>query len=85
MSLDNLATEYRAELPTAEEFERLFRSSGWTEALDVAADRLAATLPAARSTPQTKSGVTNLCRARKAVLLECLQQNWGATSESQVA
>ena len=45
MSLDNLATEYRAELPTAEEFERLFRSSGWTEALDVAADRLAATLP----------------------------------------
>src|ERR1035437_1046435 len=45
MSLDNLATEYRPELPTAEEFERLFRSSGWTEALDVAADRLAATLP----------------------------------------
>jgi N-acetylglutamate synthase-like GNAT family acetyltransferase len=45
MSLDNLAIEYRAELPTAEEFERLFRSSGWTEALDVAADRLAATLP----------------------------------------
>ena len=45
MSLDNLAIEYRAELPTAEEFERLFRSSGWTEALEVAADRLAATLP----------------------------------------
>jgi GNAT superfamily N-acetyltransferase len=45
MSLDSLAIEYRAELPTAEEFERLFRSSGWTEALEVAADRLAATLP----------------------------------------
>ena len=45
MSLDNLALEYRAELPTAEEFERLFRSSGWTEALDVATDRLTATLP----------------------------------------
>src|SRR5665811_1574815 len=45
MSLDNLAIEYRIELPTAEEFERLFRSSGWTEALGVAADRLAATLP----------------------------------------
>jgi GNAT superfamily N-acetyltransferase len=45
MSLDNLATEYRAEPPTAEEFERLFRSSGWTEALEVAADRLASTLP----------------------------------------
>jgi len=45
MSLNNLAIEYRAELPTAEEFERLFRSSGWSEALEVAADRLAATLP----------------------------------------
>jgi GNAT superfamily N-acetyltransferase len=45
MSLDNLAIEYRAERPTAEEFERLFRSSGWTEALEVTADRLAATLP----------------------------------------
>jgi RimJ/RimL family protein N-acetyltransferase len=45
MSLDNLAIEYRPEVPTAEEFERLFRSSGWTEALEVAADRLAATLP----------------------------------------
>ena len=45
MSLDNLAIEYRIELPTAEEFERLFRSSGWTEALGVTADRLAATLP----------------------------------------
>jgi GNAT superfamily N-acetyltransferase len=45
MSLDNLAIEYRAELPTAQEFERLFRSSGWTEALEVTADRLAATLP----------------------------------------
>jgi GNAT superfamily N-acetyltransferase len=44
MSLDNLAIEYRAELPTAEEFERLFRSSGWSEALEVTADRLAATL-----------------------------------------
>ena len=47
MSLDNLAIEYRIELPTAQEFERLFRSSGWTEALEVAADRLAATLPQA--------------------------------------
>ena len=37
MSLDDLAIEYRAELPTAQEFERLFRSSGWTEALEVAA------------------------------------------------
>ena len=45
MSLDNLAIEYRAELPAAEEFVRLFRSSGWTEAFGVAADRLAATLP----------------------------------------
>ena len=45
MSLDNLAIEYRAELPTAQEFERLFRSSGWTEALEVTADQLAATLP----------------------------------------
>jgi GNAT superfamily N-acetyltransferase len=45
MSLDNLAIEYRIELPTAQEFERLFRSSGWTEPLDVTADRLAATLP----------------------------------------
>jgi hypothetical protein len=45
MTLDNLAIEYRAELPTAQEFKRLFRSSGWTEALEVAADRLAATLP----------------------------------------
>jgi GNAT superfamily N-acetyltransferase len=45
MSLDHLEIEYRAELATAEEFERLFRSSGWTEAMDVPADRLAETLP----------------------------------------
>ncbi|MGA3031380.1 MAG: GNAT family N-acetyltransferase [Candidatus Limnocylindrales bacterium] len=45
MSLNELAVEYRAELPTVEEFERLFRSSGWTEALEVPADRLAAALP----------------------------------------
>jgi GNAT superfamily N-acetyltransferase len=45
MSADALVIEYRPEVPTAEEFERLFRSSGWTEALEVAADRLAATLP----------------------------------------
>jgi GNAT superfamily N-acetyltransferase len=45
MSLDDLAIEYRAEPPTAEEFKRLFRSSGWSEALQVADDRLAATLP----------------------------------------
>jgi GNAT superfamily N-acetyltransferase len=43
--LDDLAIEYRSELPTPEEFDRLFRSSGWTEALEVTADRLAATLP----------------------------------------
>ncbi|MGD0020436.1 MAG: GNAT family N-acetyltransferase [Candidatus Limnocylindrales bacterium] len=45
MNLDDLAIEYRAELPTPEEFERLFRSSGWTEAFQVPTDRLAATLP----------------------------------------
>ena len=45
MSLDDLEIEYRAELPTAAEFERLFRSSGWTEAMDIPADRLAETLP----------------------------------------
>jgi GNAT superfamily N-acetyltransferase len=47
MSLNDLAIEYRAELPTAEEFERLFRSSGWTEAFRVPANRLAAVLPSA--------------------------------------
>src|ERR1035437_325299 len=47
MSLNNLAIEYRTELPTAEEFERLFRSSGWSEALEVAADRLGGALPPA--------------------------------------
>jgi GNAT superfamily N-acetyltransferase len=47
MSLEDRAIEFRAELPTPEEFERLFRSSGWTEAYDVPADRLAATLPSA--------------------------------------
>lgn len=47
MSLDNLTIEYRAELPTAEELEMLFRSSGWSEADEVPADRLAATLPSA--------------------------------------
>lgn len=45
MSLGDLAIEYTAEVPTAEEFERLFRSSGWTEALEIPADQLAATLP----------------------------------------
>ena len=45
MSLDDLAIEYLVELPTPDEFERLFRSSGWTEAFDVPADRLAASLP----------------------------------------
>lgn len=39
--------EYRAEIPTADGFVRLFRSTGWDEALDVPADRLAASLPAA--------------------------------------
>jgi len=43
VSLDDLAIEYQAELPTAQEFERLFRSSGWSEASEVPADRLAAT------------------------------------------
>jgi GNAT superfamily N-acetyltransferase len=47
VSLDDLAIEYQAELPTAQEFERLFRSSGWSEASEVPADRLAATLPGA--------------------------------------
>jgi GNAT superfamily N-acetyltransferase len=47
MSLDDLAIEYRGELPTAQEFERLFRSSGWTEAFTVPADRLEAALPSA--------------------------------------
>jgi GNAT superfamily N-acetyltransferase len=45
MDLDDIAIEYRSELPTPEEFERLFRSSGWTEAFEVPADRLAAALP----------------------------------------
>jgi GNAT superfamily N-acetyltransferase len=47
VSLDNLTIEYRPELPTAEELELLFRSSGWSEADEVPADRLAATLPSA--------------------------------------
>ncbi len=47
MSPDGLAIEYLAEPPTAEEFERLFRSSGWSEALEVPAGRLAAALPQA--------------------------------------
>ena len=45
MSLNSPAIEYLAERPTPEEFELLFRSSGWTEALAVPADRLAASLP----------------------------------------
>jgi len=47
MSLDDLPMEYRVELPTADEFERLFRSSGWSEAFTVPADRLATALPGA--------------------------------------
>ena len=47
MGPDNLAIEYRGEPPTAEEFERLFRSSGWAEASAVPADRLAASLSCA--------------------------------------
>ena len=46
MSDPNATIEYRDCLPTAAEFERLFRSTGWTEANDVSADRLAAALPA---------------------------------------
>ena len=45
MSPEDLVIEYRDELPTAEEFELLFRSSGWTEAFEVAAYRLAEALP----------------------------------------
>jgi GNAT superfamily N-acetyltransferase len=45
LSLDDPVIEYLAELPTPEEFERLYRSSGWTEAFAVPADRLAASLP----------------------------------------
>jgi GNAT superfamily N-acetyltransferase len=45
MSLNNPVIEYLAELPTPDEFERLYRSSGWTEAFAVPADRLAASLP----------------------------------------
>ncbi len=33
--------EYRAEAPTLEEFERLYRASGWTEAYDTPLDKLA--------------------------------------------
>jgi aspartate racemase len=39
------AIEYLAELPTPDEFERLFRASGWSEALEIPGDRLAASLP----------------------------------------
>lgn len=45
MSTEEPAIEYLAELPTPGEFERLFRSTGWTEAFEVPADRLAASLP----------------------------------------
>ena len=37
--------QYRGELPTGDEFERLFRSSSWTEAFEVAGDLLAEALP----------------------------------------
>ena len=39
------AIEYVAELPTLDEFEQLFRASGWSEALQIPGDRLAASLP----------------------------------------
>jgi GNAT superfamily N-acetyltransferase len=45
MTADELVIEYRAEMPSPAEFERLFRASGWTEAADVPAERLAASLP----------------------------------------
>jgi GNAT superfamily N-acetyltransferase len=45
MSPDSGEIEYLAQTPTADEFELLFRLSGWTEAMDVPADRLAETLP----------------------------------------
>jgi GNAT superfamily N-acetyltransferase len=45
MTADELVIEYRAEMPSPTEFERLFRTSGWTEAADVPAERLAASLP----------------------------------------
>jgi GNAT superfamily N-acetyltransferase len=45
MGLGDLGIEYRDEVPTAAEFELLFRLSGWTEAMEIPADRLAETLP----------------------------------------
>jgi GNAT superfamily N-acetyltransferase len=36
--------EYRAQLPASRDFVRLFRSSGWDEALDVPDERLAASI-----------------------------------------
>jgi GNAT superfamily N-acetyltransferase len=44
MSPDDFDIDYSAELPTAGEFERLFRSSGWTEAMEITAERLAESL-----------------------------------------
>ncbi len=44
MSRGDDVFEYVAELPSAEEFERLYRSTGWTEAFDTPADRLAESL-----------------------------------------
>jgi GNAT superfamily N-acetyltransferase len=45
MSPDSWEIDYLPEIPTAGEFERLFRLSGWSEAMDIPADRLAETLP----------------------------------------
>jgi GNAT superfamily N-acetyltransferase len=42
--LPDPAIEYVAGRPAPEEFERLYRSSGWDEAYDVPGDRLAASL-----------------------------------------
>jgi GNAT superfamily N-acetyltransferase len=39
--LDRRPIVYRAELPAVEDFVRLFRSSGWSEALEVPAGKLA--------------------------------------------
>jgi GNAT superfamily N-acetyltransferase len=47
MNPDDIAIEYRSERPTPEEFEPWYRSSGWTEALETTAERLAAALPGA--------------------------------------
>jgi GNAT superfamily N-acetyltransferase len=43
----NPGIEYTAEIPAGDDFVRLFRASGWTEASEVAEDRLVASLASA--------------------------------------